>query len=142
MSGNSIQLEIGGPGLVAKGTLTKGATAPAPPSVTGVFDGSYVGGANMSLPAGPNMRTAKVTHIIAQISGGKLTGLGTTACGTFRTNLSVSPSGDISGKATVPDAMQCAAPLSAKAIGRVSGINLQLDMVATGLHIQGTLVKQ
>ena len=154
VANGQIQFNISGPGVRGSGTLTRGAAAPAaaaaapapttappavagtapPASVGGLADGTYTGTLSISVPGS----TSVAQQVAVKVANGRGSGTVThRACGTMPINLTVSPSGGVSGDLKFAY-VQCGI-FDAKATGRVDGGRIALEVIATTMNARGSV---
>lgn len=158
ISGNQMSLNKIGPRLNIQASLTKGAAAPSISSTAapapsqapvptasapttpavgpgGLANGTYSGGLNITGGGGNAML---VQAVVVNIAAGRGSGSVTSRnCGTLPINLTVDPSGTVTGTAKFYY-LQCTL-FDGKVSGRVSGAGLFIEVSGTTTNARGTV---
>ena len=147
VSNQGIQLELHGPGMAARGTLTRSGqpaaiAAPTPtPTAAGTFEGAYSGSLSSSTPS-TGQSGFRLLGAELRVSQGRLTGqLVHPTCGATSISLPVDTAGTVSGTVRLHEANGCGRN-DAAVSGRVTANAVTLDIQGMGVRARGTLSRR
>ncbi|MPZ31517.1 MAG: protein kinase [Rhodospirillales bacterium] len=148
VSSQGIQLELRGPGMAARGMLTRSgqplaasAPAPTPAGTAGTFEGAYSGSLSSSAPSSQPWGLRPLGADL-RVSQGRLTGqLVHPTCGATSISLPVDAAGAVSGTVRLHEANSCTMN-DAAASGRVTANALTLDIQGISVRAHGTLSRR
>lgn len=147
VTSRGIQLELRGPGVVARGTLTKSgqplavtAPAPTPAAAAGTFEGAYSGSLSSSTPG--SQWGFRPLGADLRVSQGRLTGqLVHPTCGATSISLPVDAAGAVSGTVRIHEQNGCAMT-DASVSGRVTANAVTLDIQGIAVRARGSLSRR
>ncbi len=136
VTSQGILLELRGPGISIRGTLTKGGQALDAPAAGG-FEGAYSGALSSSVPGGQSGFRPLSADL--RVSQGRLTGqFVRPTCGTTPISLPVDAAGAVSGRVRIYEANGCAMN-EAQVSGRVTAEAVTLDIRGLSMSVRGSL---
>lgn len=148
VNSQGIRLELYGPGMAARGMLTRSgqplaasAPAPAPAAAAGTFEGAYSGSLSSSSPVTQPWGLRPLGADL-RFSQGRLTGqLVHPTCGATPISLPVDPAGAVSGTIRIHEPNSCAMR-DASVSGRVTANAVTLDINGISVRAHGSLSRR
>ena len=147
VTSQGIQIELRGPGIASRGTLTRtgqssatAAPAPVPAAATDALDGAYSGALSSSAPSGQS--GFRPLRADLRVSQGRLTGQFIhPTCGTTPISLPVDAAGTVSGRVRLHEPNGCAMN-DAEVSGRVTANAVTLDIRGLSVRTSGSLSRR